>query len=220
MRNFFIVSVLILSSTLNAQMYKRGDIILSAGIGFPNLYTWTTNDYGFYFNDEVGNEMYLKFKANKNPISQIFCLELMKDKRLSHGFEFSYVHNFVSTSFSEPIYELKYDSFSNDSINEKVGAKDHEVSFKNSKYNFVYNLSFHFSRNRKRFDGYITSGLGLSYRKTTGYKEDGLNFSKSPYRLALRFGLGMNYFLTKNIGLNLTFRLGGPLVSTGLTLKF
>lgn len=220
MRNFFVVSVLILSSTLNAQMYERGNIILSAGFGFPNLYSWTTDDYGFYYTYNNGYEDYIKFDADESPISQFYRLDIMKDKRVSHGLEFSYVNNIVSQSFIEPIYELQYDDWSNDSIYNKVSEKDHHISFKNSKYNFVYNLSFHFSRNKKRFDGFITSGLGLSYRKTTGYEDDGLRFSKSPYRLAVRMGIGMNYFLTKNIGLNLTFRIGGPLLTSGLTLKF
>ena len=49
------------------------------------------------------------------------------------------------------------------------------------------------------------------------YSTSGAAFS---IPLSVRVGLGMNYFFTENIGMNLEFGLGGPLIQGGLALAF
>lgn len=206
----------------SAQMYKRGDIIMSAGKGFPNKYSFTSNGFFFRYTDGNGKYETVFLDATENPPSWFVRFELLSDKRVSNGLELSYVYNLVSDEFTTYHTETIIDTTTWDGLlypTEVSIPTTHHITCRNEKIGLIYNMTFHFSRNRKRFDGYITYGFGLNYKRTTGL-DDGLVKNYTPLGLAFRAGLGMNYFFTKNIGINLACRLGGPAISGGISVKF
>lgn len=215
---------LIIHGMTSAQMYKRGDLIVSAGTGFPNKYSFRSDELFFGYIAEGQEYETVFLKATENPLSWFMRFELLSDKRVSNGLELSYVYNLVSDSYTSFHTEIVIDTAtwngSNDT-SEVTIPTIHPVTCRNEKIGLVYNMTFHFSRNKKRFDGYITYGFGLNYKRTTGL-DGGLFLSSlnNQFGLAFRAGLGMNYFLTKNIGLNLACRLGGPAISGGVSVKF
>lgn len=191
----------------NAQMFKRGDILTDTYIGYPNLY-------------KFGIEEYILGGVNGGIVDmkRLFPLgcrfEVFSQKRVAHSLDFTYVQ--ANCLMGE--YKGYYDSI-NDYYKQDEFLTYYSITAK--KYSLVYALNFHFIRNSKKWDGYIMAGLGLKYR-TAG----SLDNPEYPFRdynkigLISRLGIGFRYFVTPNLGCNFSFKLGGPLLTIGVTAKF
>jgi outer membrane protein W len=85
-------------------------------------------------------------------------------------------------------------------------------------------FNYHFLESNDNLDAYFMVGAGYGNRSFTFSSTDP-NYTeasvKSIIPVASRIGVGMRYFFTDNIGLNLAIGFGqGGLVNGGLSLKF
>lgn len=86
--------------------------------------------------------------------------------------------------------------------------------------------ALHFGKNK--LDAYWHIGLGIAIWSVEAKTTDPSNsiFSTSPTSrgsgpvLAFRTGVGLRYFFTKNLGVNLDMGLGGALLTGGVSVKF
>jgi hypothetical protein len=87
----------------------------------------------------------------------------------------------------------------------------------------MFRANFHFSTSEK-FDAYALVSAGYKNNKFTFSTNDPNNSGSLSFGGILPFGIkpgiGLRYFFTKNIGLNLEFAAGSPLMCGGLSLKF
>ncbi len=96
-------------------------------------------------------------------------------------------------------------------------------------YNFttiraMFRANFHFTHD-SNFDAYGFVSAGYRTTKFTITSTDPLwNDGKSNFNSIIPFGvkpgIGLRYFFTENLGLNLEFALGTPLMAGGLSAKF
>jgi hypothetical protein len=89
-----------------------------------------------------------------------------------------------------------------------------------SKYRILGKMTYHFATTSS-IDPYLTWGAG--YKNTNIYSNDpngtqSVSFNLIP--VALRFGVGMRYFFSDVVGINVEAGLGGPLMQAGLSFKF
>jgi hypothetical protein len=106
-------------------------------------------------------------------------------------------------------------------VNGQPVSYDYSLSF--TTYRAMVRANFHFAESDK-FDAYgLVSGgyRSTSFTYTTGnpYDNSRLNY-KSIFPFGVKPGLGLRYFFTPNIGINLEMALGTPLLCGGLSFKF
>lgn len=99
----------------------------------------------------------------------------------------------------------------------------YDASLKTAKVGAMVTFNYHFV-NSDKFDSYFIFGLGYGNRSFTaesdyaGYVSPTYN---STFPVASRLGVGMRYFFTENIGLNLGLGLGqGGLLNAGVSARF
>lgn len=193
----------------NAQMFKRGDILADTYIGYPNLYKLGIEEYLLGADGDIADMKRLF------PLG--FRFEFFSEKRIAHSLDFTYVQaNCLMYEFKG--YYSYYDSI-NDSYYLVKNFTNYTI--KAQKYSLVYSLNFHFIRNSSKWDGYIMAGLGLKYRNASSLDNPDYQFRDyNKIGLISRLGLGFRYFVTPNLGCNFSFKLGGPLLTVGVTAKF
>jgi opacity protein-like surface antigen len=100
----------------------------------------------------------------------------------------------------------------------------YEYDFSTAKFAAMVTFNYHFV-NTDVLDVYGMAGAGYKNRNFTfsstdpNYIEETISGTLIP--VSLRVGLGMRYFFTDNIGLNLALGLGqGGIINGGFTVKF
>lgn len=194
------VAVCAQPNTVNAQAVEEGNILFDVYYGFPNLYGTTFK--GLYA--DSGTEQDVKIRS-LGPIG--LRGEYMMSDKIGLGLDIGF-NNTVLT-FTE------FDSFDN---------KDYEYTFKTQKIGAMVTFNFHFLESNDNLDAYFMVGAGYGNRSFTfestdpNYVDDSVD---GIIPVASRVGVGMRYFFTDNIGLNLSLGLGqGGLVNGGLSVKF
>ena len=198
----FALFLITFSNLCNAQMFKKGDVIIDSYYGFPNLYPLA-----------VDEQYYVDVLTEKKGVYG-FRFERLADKRLSHGVEFLY----TSVSFRDR------EKYKNPNITDHYEDTIGYVNLYAQKFSLLYTMNFHYIRNIKKLDGYIMWGVGLKYRdvKINNDVPDYIYNKTSEKKIGgiLKLGIGYRYFITKNIGVNLSVMIGGPIVTTGISFKF
>lgn len=101
--------------------------------------------------------------------------------------------------------------------------KTYDVKTFAQRYRVHLRMNYHFV-STDVVDAYVGFGVGANIRRfglTTDYPDyDGGAVSGSLIPVSARLALGMRYYFTDNLGLNLELGIGGPMLSGGLSLKF
>ena len=88
-----------------------------------------------------------------------------------------------------------------------------------NKQRILLKFNFHFATSEK-LDPYLTAGVGYAntriFTNEPGIKDANITFVP----VAVRVGIGMRYFFTDMVGINMEVGLGGPLMQAGLSFKF
>lgn len=188
-------------STASAQAVEEGNILIDVYYGFPNLYgTVFRNAYA-----NSGTEENVDI-SSLGPIG--LRGEYMVSDKIGLGLDLGF--NNTNLTYTE------FDSFDN---------KDYDYTFKTQKIGAMVTFNYHFLESNDNLDAYFMVGAGYSNRtfKFTStdpdYIEDEVSGSLIP--VASRVGVGMRYFFTDNIGVNLAIGFGqGGIINGGLSLKF
>jgi outer membrane protein W len=187
-------------STASAQAVEEGNILIDVYYGFPNLYGATFKRA--YANS--GTEENVKI-SSLGPIG--LRGEYMVSDKIGLGLDIGF--NNTKLTYTE------FDSFDN---------KDYEYDFKTQKIGAMVTFNFHFLESNDNLDAYFMVGAGYGNRSFT-FESTDPNYSDETIDglipVASRVGVGMRYFFTDNIGMNLAIGFGqGGLVNGGLSLKF
>ena len=101
----------------------------------------------------------------------------------------------------------------------------------NKLYNYAFNYSqmfvgirenLHFTR-RKKFDAYFIFGVNmniLAYTYTTNDPYYIPDVKPNSTTFGIKFGLGLRYFIVKNLAIHAELAFGMPIICGGLTFKF
>jgi len=187
-------------NTANAQAVEEGNILIDVYYGFPNLYGATFKS--LYANS--GSETNVD-------ISSLGPLGLRGEYLISDKIGLGLDLGFNNTKLTY----TQHDDFDN---------KDYDYDYKTQKIGAMVTFNYHFLESNDNLDAYFMVGAGYGNRSFTFSSTDP-NYSeasvKSIIPVASRIGVGMRYFFTDNIGLNLAIGFGqGGLVNGGLSLKF
>lgn len=183
-------------STLNAQVLNKGNFVFDAYYGTPKYYELA---YKRAHNSFTNHYDYL----NVSGVDAIgISGEYMLGNRIGLG---------LDASYSNIKYSYGY-----------TGSEEYTQQAKI--FATVATFNYHFLKNTDKFDLYGIAGIGMAYRKdyTTNKDQNMLRGStNSGNQFAFKTGLGIRYFITDNIGLNLSYTLGvGGQLKGGLSIRF
>ena len=198
------------SSSLNAQLLYRGNLIIDPYYGFPNFSTFYMYNYlpisDFESVDRLGIGPW-----------GVRVEYLLTDKL---GITLDGIHN------SGKITEVKeYETYDAEN-NIIVESYTHRA--KMDRYRFQVGLNFHTTPAHPMMDFYYGAAIGSNYRTwslDTGddpFYYDDFDFENLGVfiPLSLRLRLGGRYYFDDVFGINMELGLGGPLLSAGLSIKF
>jgi opacity protein-like surface antigen len=192
------------TSNVSAQAVEEGNVIIDLYYGFPNLYNTV-----FTALVSTGSEDNLN-AGGIGPLG--LRAEYMLADKVGLGVDVAYSNAHVSYDYNTtnaqgaPVtYQDKYSTM-------KIGA--------------MVTFNYHFL-DHDALDFYGTMGAGYknrSFKYTStdpSFVEDSYDFGTNPIPIAFRVGVGMRYFFTDNIGMNVAVGLGqGGILNGGLSFKF
>lgn len=178
------------NSNVKAQAIQEGNILIDTYYGFPNLYSTVL---------KAAYETYTDISISSLGPVGLRGEYLFTDK-IGLGLDFCYSNmNLSYTDISTGTY--------------KVGTY---------KIGGMVTFNYHFA-DHNNFDAFFTTGVGFNNRTFT-YSDPSMGtVSSSGFNaipVAARVGVGMRYFFTPNLGLNLGLGLGqGSLLNGGVSFK-
>ncbi len=182
----------------NAQAVSEGNFIIDPYYGFPNL--------AASFIDVSDIEDVNKVGIGPAGLRAEFMLA---DK---FGLGIDLIYN--SLNVNGQIDSLNPDGSVYESYDSKIFMR---------RFRPQVRMNYHFVATNE-LDVYTGVGVGLNFRQlgvTTDYPNyDDASVSGALIPVSMRLALGMRYYFTENIGANLELGIGGPILSTGLSLKF
>jgi hypothetical protein len=207
---FFVASIAA-NSNVNAQAVEEGKILVDvyAGYGtafnalFKSAYEGTDSDSKLTALDAIGVRG-----------------EYLVSDKFGVGIDATY----SSIKIVDPYTSLSYTYDQNGMITSTTETK-YEQTFSSKKIGVMVSMNYHFLENDK-IDAYTNLGVGFKNRSYSYESTDpnGVNDDLgvgTVLPLALRAGVGMRYFFTDNIGINMNIGLGqGGWINGGLALKF
>lgn len=198
-KKLLVILALAALSNANAQAVEKGNIIIDAYYGGPQIFSLIPKN-----TNSDGNTTTFTHKGF-GPIGG--RVEYMISKRSSLAVDVNMANSAI-------------DLYWND------GQDPYRASYTLSRLRVMPRYALHFGGNK--LDVFWHVGLGLARWAVTvdvtdpsnTFENDvrGLNSASGP-GVAFRTGIGFRYFFTKNIGINADFGLGGPLLTGGLTVK-
>jgi len=181
----------------NAQAVSEGNIIIDPYYGGPNF----------------GKTIVASSNINIDKSTSVGPMGLRVEYMVADNFGIGIDFIYNSTNITGTI-----DSLLSDNTHQTYSYK-----LFSQRYRPQIRMNYHFVAN-EALDVYTGIGVGANIRNI-GIKTDYPNYdnisaiaSLSP--VSLRLALGMRYYFTENIGLNLELGLGGPFMSGGLSIKF
>lgn len=200
--SLIILSVLLFTSNVStAQVYEKGNFVVDAYYGFPNLLSsLVKTSASMYENSKV---------STFGPVG--IAAEFLLGQKVGLGIEATYMS--INAKYSNVYYDN----------NNNATYYDYEDKY--TRMRILPRVNFHFGNNDK-FDPYLTVGVGYANFKEThtssqpDYAGNGFLTFTAPGNLATRVGFGVRYFFTDHFGFMAEAGIGGPLVRVGLTAKF
>ena len=178
---------------------QEGRIIVDGYYGYGSL-------YNAIFKALVSNNASSTFKG-LGPMG--VRGEYMISDKVGFGLDIAYTSS--SIKYSETILDMN------------LNFVTYDATLKTAKLGTMVTFNYHFVNNDK-FDSYFVFGLGYGNRTFkaesdyAGYVSPEYN---STFPVASRLGVGMRYFFTEKIGLNLGLGLGqGGLLNAGVSARF
>jgi opacity protein-like surface antigen len=199
----FIFALLFVSHTSNAQVYEKGNVVVDAFYGFPNLYTAYVR--GVYNNNVAnGTNTYTDVKIKSlGPLG--ITGEYLLSSKVGIGFEATY----ASTSVTANYYEYQ-------------DGNTYAYTASINRMRILPRVNIHFGDNDK-VDPYLALGMGYANLKAS-YETANPYQSQVTYRsvipVSYRMGFGVRYFFTDHVGAMVEFGFGGALLRGGLSVKF
>lgn len=194
------VAVCAQPNTVNAQAVEEGNILFDVYYGFPNLYKAAYKSA--YANSDIQTNVKI---TGMGPVG--LRGEYMLADKIGLGLDIGF--NNLKLTFTE------HDDFDN---------KDYDYEYSTQKIGAMVTFNYHFIESNDNLDAYVQVGAGYGNR-TFKFSSTDPNYTEleaeSLIPVASRVGVGMRYFFTDNIGLNVNIGFGqGGLVNGGLSVKF
>jgi opacity protein-like surface antigen len=172
-----------------------------------NLYYGTNLLAGIYKSVAASTAENVKVRS-MGPIGLVY--EHMLTNVIGLGVELGYAHTTLEYHDTELYY-----------ANGQPVSYNYSLNF--TTYRAMVRANFHFAESDK-FDAYgLVSGgyrsTSFTYHTENPYDKSHLSY-KSIFPFGVKVGLGLRYFFTPNIGINLEMALGTPLLCGGLSFKF
>jgi hypothetical protein len=207
-----LITILTLANSSLSQANFQGNIIIDPYYGFPN--------FGKSFYQSIAESSNtLNYKANGIGPAGIRA-EYMISNKIGLGFDFIYNSNKVSYTYTDSL--TTWDS--NNTPSYEITSYKYERQMK--RVRFQARINFHFDVSNPNLDAYFGIGAGTNNRFRK-YLENGIEI-KDTYNpitnlifipFSLRICTGMRYYFNPRIGANLELGFGGPLISTGISVK-
>ncbi len=198
MKNFkpflLVVSLFTFSLTSNAQTYSEGDFIFDIIAGGPN-----------FSKAFVGGDVDLTGEGNEE-VTGMLPIGARGEYMIADKFGIGLEITFAS---GKRVYDYTF------------GGDDYIDTWKHNKLRILPTFNFHFLDSDVA-DLYLGIGAGFKNVNYTfeSTDEDALGGLELPTgKIAAKLALGSRFYFNDNIGLNVAFALGGPLVSGGLSFR-
>ena len=199
------------NTNVNAQAVEEGNILVDVYAG-----------YGTAFN-ALFRAAYLGVDADSK-LSAIDAIgvraEYLVADQFGVGIDFTYSSAKIVDPYTKTVYTYDQNGFVTGST-----VTPYEQTFSTKKIGVMLSMNYHFLENDK-IDAYANLGVGYKNRSYAYESTNPAEVSEelgvgTVIPLALRVGVGMRYFFTDNIGINMNVGLGqGGWVNGGLALKF
>lgn len=200
-KNLMIAALAIFSSaTVSAQALNERDIVVDTYVGYSLI--------GSVF------KTYENESAATSNVSGIMPVGIRGEYMLSENFGIGLDMFYTSNKLTETIGGTDLNTFE-----ETI----YTYSFERKKFASYITMNWHLAKSNDKFDFVLTSGIG--YKNTTWSTESNdpnyiTDEVENAIPVSFRLGTTARYFFNDNIGANLTFSIGGPLVSAGLSARF
>lgn len=187
------------SAALRMRALKKGDNCISIYYG--------TNTLRYIFKTGIGSE-YSDLKVSSiGPVGLVY--EHMVSDRRGIGAELGY---------SETVMDYQKQLASG-----TPGTLPYNYRLESSTLRVMLRMNFHFLYSQK-IDAYWLLAVGFRGVVFNYYTNDkGTLVEATPlalFPIGIKGGIGMKYFFTRNVGLNLELALGTPVLCGGLAVKF
>ena len=196
------------ANTASAQTMSEGNVAIDLYYGFPNLYTSALRTA--YANS--GSEENIKV-GGIGPLG--LRVEYMLADKVGLGADFGFNNSSVTYDYETTVLNPATSTYDPITYTDEV---------KSTKIGFMVVFNYHFIDN-DNLDFFGTVGAGYKNR-TLSFNSTDPNFTEESVSLttipvSARVGLGMRYFFTDNIGINLGVGFGqGGILNGGLSVKF
>lgn len=190
------------TNSLNAQVFEEGNVGIDLYYGFPNLYTSVFKSA--YANSGVQEDVNI---GGIGPVG--LRAEYLLTDKIGLGIDLGFNNSTLT--------------FKEDGYNDNGDLTTYDYTYSTKKIGAMVTFNYHFIDN-DNVDFYGVFGMGYGNRSfkfestDPDYVEataDGL------IPVASRLGVGLRYFFTDNIGLNLGLGFGqGGVANAGLSFKF
>jgi opacity protein-like surface antigen len=195
-----LLSLFMITESLNAQSFKKGTNVLNIGIGFPNFPV-----------------LLLKINGYNSP-----------DYRTggTGPIHIRYEHAFTG-NFGLGL-SVNFNSYSTNWITKQV-VNNSNITYNNtikgSSINFLVRANKHWTVDEK-VDVYIGAGIGYNHRKheeiieSVNDRDITKSFKDAILPIGIESTLGVRYYLTKNIGAYLDLGYAKDIIQTGIVASF
>lgn len=195
------------TNTASAQAVEEGNIVIEGYYGFPNLYTSVFKTT--YANS--GSSIDLTVKG-LGPVGG--RVEYLLADKFGLGLDVGF--NNTKINYKEQVTE--FDPNTGNSV-----LKTYNYDYSTQKLGVMVTMNYHFIDN-DALDLYGMFGVGYGNRSFS-FKSDDPNYTEQKVDglipIASRLGVGMRYFFTDNLGVNLNLGFGqGGLLNAGISAKF
>jgi len=190
------------TNTASAQAVEEGNILVDVYYGFPNLYSTTFK--AAYANGNGTSNVDI---SGLGPVG--LRAEYLLTDKVGLGLDIGF--NNTKLTFTE----TGYDNNGNAAV--------YQYDYSTQKIGVMVTFNYHFIDN-DNLDFYGIIGAGYGGRSFT-FKSTDPNYVDADIKgfipIASRLGLGLRYFFTDNIGVNVGLGFGqGGLLNAGLSFKF
>jgi outer membrane protein W len=195
--------VVVATLTTTKSNAQEGRIIVDGYYGYGSF-------YNAIFKAMVSGDASSKFKG-LGPMG--VRGEYMLSDKVGFGLDLAYTSSSIEYTETYTEYDENFNTVST----------TYDASLKTAKLGAMVTFNYHFV-NTDKFDSYFVFGFGYGNRSFTA-KSDYIGYESPEYNstfpVASRLGVGMRYFFTDNLGLNLGLGLGqGGMLNAGVSARF